>query len=51
MMRTLFAPTTTASVAVARQRALGGSAWQSKAQVHAIPMANATARRLRRLPT
>jgi hypothetical protein len=50
MMRTLFAPTSTASVAVARQRALGGYAWQSKSPVHAISMGN-TARRLRRLPT
>jgi hypothetical protein len=51
MMRTLFAPTSTASVAVARQRALGGYAWQSKSLAHAIPMGNTTARRLRRLPT
>ena len=52
MMRTLFAPTSTATVAAAaRPCALGGYAWQSKSQVHAIAMANATARRLRRLPT
>jgi hypothetical protein len=51
MTRTLFAPTSTASVAVARQRALGGYAWQSKCPVHAIPMGNTTARRLRRLLT
>jgi hypothetical protein len=52
MMRTLLAPTTTAPVAVARPCALGGGyVWQFKSQVHAIPMANTTARRLRRLPT
>ena len=52
MKRTLLAPTTTALVAVARPCALGdGYVWQFKSQVHAIPMANTTARRLRRLPT
>jgi hypothetical protein len=50
MMRTLFAPTSTIAVAVARPRALGGYAWQSKALVHGISM-NTTARRLRRPPT
>jgi hypothetical protein len=51
MMRTLFAPTSTCSVVVARPRALGGYAWQTKSNGHAIAMANPTARRLRRLPT
>lgn len=51
MMCTLFAPTSTAPVVAARLRALGGYAWQTKSQAHAITMANATARRLRRLPT
>src|SRR5215510_1648441 len=52
MTRTLLAPTTTAPVVGARPCALGGGyVWQFKSQAHAIPMANATARRLRRLPT
>jgi hypothetical protein len=52
MTRTLLASTTTIPVAVARPCALdGGYGWQFKSQVHAIPMANTTARRLRRHPT